>query len=274
MKILNAFNRIRRSLNLPDVTMEPSKNQIPEEILEQIQADDMVIEDETIDEQSDIETDDTDNTIEFSEMEETYIDSIEKEEMDAEYDEGYMQYSSEVVGFGNREIQWNAYRAICSYIDSNSVIDFGCARGDFQAFYQSEYPEQEPLDYVGIDSNLPLVEAGLQIYPGINIIQTDWFNLDESIQRDWAVNIGSCNLRYDTDITTDDIEYTQNTIKKMYAHCTKGLVIMLASDISGNPDGLINYNPGSLLNWAQLEFSNVALDHSMGDDVFCLIIYK
>ena len=38
--------------------------------------------------------------------------------------------------------------------------------------------------------------------------------------------------------------------------------------------GLINHNPGGLFNWAQQEFSNVALDHSVGDDVFCLIIYK
>jgi len=39
-------------------------------------------------------------------------------------------------------------------------------------------------------------------------------------------------------------------------------------------DGLIDHNPGEMLNWAQKEFSNVALDHSLSDDVFCLIIYK
>jgi hypothetical protein len=60
----------------------------------------------------------------------------------------------------------------------------------------------------------------------------------------------------------------------MYQHCTRGVVVLLTSDISGKDDGLINHNPGEFINWAQKEFSNVALDHSSGDDAFCLIIYK
>ena len=39
-------------------------------------------------------------------------------------------------------------------------------------------------------------------------------------------------------------------------------------------DGLINRNPGDILNWAQNEFGNVALDHSFSKDLFILVIYK
>ena len=60
----------------------------------------------------------------------------------------------------------------------------------------------------------------------------------------------------------------------MYKHCTRGVVMMLASTFTSTEDELINYNPGDILNWAKEEFGNVALDHSMGDDVFVLIIYK
>ena len=67
---------------------------------------------------------------------------------------------------------------------------------------------------------------------------------------------------------------SKNTIKAMYDHATKGVVLLLASSLIDIEDGLINHNPGSLFNWAQQEFGNVALDHSVGDDVFCLIIYK
>ena len=41
-----------------------------------------------------------------------------------------------------------------------------------------------------------------------------------------------------------------------------------------NDDGLINRNAGDILNWAQKEFGNVALDHSFSKDLFILVIYK
>jgi hypothetical protein len=270
----NILNRLNRLLKLPEV--EPVKVETPEQ---DAIANMPIIPEETDqpvinDDYDNIEIDPVFDDYDLTEITETEISDEEKAEMDDEFDEGYMQYSSEVVGYENRELQWNAYRVVTSYIDSNSVIDFGCARGDYQAFYQSEYPEQDPLDYVGVESNRLLIEAGTSIYPGINIIEADWFNLDDSIQRDWAVNIASCNLRYDANLTIDDIEYTRNTISKMYQHCTRGLVIMLTSDMSNSVDELINHNPGDMLNWAQKEFGSAAIDHSIGDDAFCLIIYK
>ena len=137
----------------------------------------------------------------------------EKEQMDIEIDKGYLQYSAEVVGFENRELQWNAYRMITSYTDTESIIDFGCGRGDYVAFWKSEM-NNDLLDYVGIDMNSPLINAGLEIYPDINLIQSDWFSLDNTLVRDWAINIGSSNLRYDADTTTSDIDYTKKTIDR------------------------------------------------------------
>lgn len=210
---------------------------------------------------------------EVSSIEEIYATEEEKEQMNDEVDEGYLQYSAEVVGFENRELQWNAYRIATSYIDSNNVIDFGCGRGDFTAFWKSENPTDD-LEYLGVDYNGTLIGVGNEIYPDINLIQSDWFELSEDVQGDWAINIGSCNLRYDADINTPDLAYTQKTITAMYNHCTRGVVVELASKYTSVEDDLINYDPGKMLNWAKEEFGNVAIDHSMGDDVFVLIIYK
>jgi SAM-dependent methyltransferase len=192
-----------------------------------------------------------------------------------EVDEGYLQYSSEVVGFENRELQWNAYRTVLSYIDSNNILDFGCGRGDMYSFSKTD-PDfnSEPLVYTGVDMNDQMIKMGKEIHEDINLINSDWFNLSEDIIADWAVNAGSCNLRYDADIVTTDEEYTKKTITAMYDHCTKGVILLLASSLIDVEDGLVNHNPGSIFNWAQQEFGNVALDHSVGDDVFCLIIYK
>jgi SAM-dependent methyltransferase len=208
-------------------------------------------------------------------MEEIIPTDLEKDNMQAEVDEGYLQYSAEVVGFENRELQWNAYRTVLSYTDSTDILDFGCGRGDMWSFMQTEAPfNEEKYTYTGIDLNEQMIKLGRGIYEGINLISEDWFQLSDQITADWAVNAGSCNLRYDADTITTDEEYTKNTIKAMYNHSTKGVVLLLASSLIDIEDGLINHNPGSIFNWAQQEFGNVALDHSVGDDVFCLIIYK
>ena len=213
------------------------------------------------------------NDIELTEISEIIPTKEEKEEMDIEIDEGYLQYSAEVVGFENREMQWNSYRTIMSYTDSNDILDFGCGRGDLYSFLKTEDPG-EVYTYTGIDMNEPLIKAGNEAHEGINLIHTDWFQLPEKVEADWVVNAGSCNLRYDADLTKDDLTYTQDTIKNMFQHCKKGIILLLASTFTETDDGLVNHNPGELFNWAQEEFGNVAIDHSVGKDVFSLIIYK
>jgi len=189
-------------------------------------------------------------------------------------DPDYLEYSSEAVGFENREQQWETYRIIANYIGKeDSVLDFGCARGDFDRFFNSEF--DVPLNYIGVDMNQQLINAGMKVYNGeVELLCNDWFNLDKNVKQDWAVNIGSSNLRYDADTSRDDMTYLQDTIKSMMQHCEKGSIVLLASMIGGTDDGLINWDPGEVLNWAQKEFGLVALDHTFSNDIFTLIIYK
>lgn len=206
--------------------------------------------------------------------------SITKEEEDqmknpSDYDSDYLEYSPEAVGFPNREEQWNTYRTVVGFVpEGGSILDFGCARGDFERFYKTEY--NESIDYVGIDMNKQLIEAGLKVYnKEVDIRCTDWFKLDNGLKKDWCINVGSCDLRYDANLKKDDIEYMQSTLQVMYHHANKGVVAIFASDQSkAKDDGLINRNAGDLLNWAQKEFGTVALDHTVSNDVFVLIIYK
>ena len=189
-------------------------------------------------------------------------------------DPDYLEYSAEAVGFENREQQWETYRIIANYIGKeDSVLDFGCARGDFDRFFNSEF--DVPLNYIGVDMNQQLINAGMKVYNGeVELLCNDWFNLDKNVKQDWAVNIGSSNLRYDADTSRDDMTYLQDTIKSMMQHCEKGSIVLLASMIGGTDDGLINWDPGEVLNWAQKEFGLVALDHTFSNDIFTLIIYK
>jgi len=192
----------------------------------------------------------------------------------SESDPEYLEYSSEVAGYENREHQWDTYRTIANYIgDDDSVLDFGCARGDFEKFYQSEY--EASLDYTGVDMNQQLIDAGKKVYnEEVDLICKNWFKLDKGLKKDWSINIGSNNLRYDADMTKDDIPYLHDTLHSMVHHSEKGSIILLASDQSDIEDGLINYNAGEVFNWAQKEFGMAAIDHSFSKDLFTLIIYK
>ncbi len=190
---------------------------------------------------------------------------------DASADKEFLETSAEAVGFENREQQWDIYRVMSQYFSpDDSVLDFGCARGDFNSFYLSEY--DATLNYTGIDFNKQLVEAGKKINPDYNLMHGDWMDTQESA--DWCINIGSNDLRYDANLKSSDKDYLLSTIKQMYNCCNSGLAIMLSSDILEQEDGLLTWSAGDLFNSILLDYRTASIDHSYSDAAFTLIIYK
>jgi len=236
--IKNTINNLKQKLSPDQIELEPMQKMV----LEREQLDDIQ---ETINELTEIQ----------------------------EVDTGYLLHSSEIVGYDTREHQWNTYRTVMAYMaEGDSVLDFGCARGDFKSVYESETGNE--LDYIGLELNQSMIDAAAELYPNYDIQKTDWFNIPNTLMADWCINIHSLNLRYDADLTKDNNEYKLATIEQMYNHANKGVIVMVASDIISKDDGLIVTNPGDLLNWAQKTFGNVALDHTFSDELFALIIYK
>tara|TARA_R100001510_G_C7612342_1_gene175475 strand:+ start:175 stop:879 length:705 start_codon:yes stop_codon:yes gene_type:complete len=198
-------------------------------------------------------------------------EEITEEKLNELVDTTFIETTSEAVGFENRESQWNAYRIISQYINpEGSVLDFGCGRGEFKSFFLDEFSYD--LDYTGIDMNKQLIDAGLKINPGYNLLQTDWTKYDGNA--DWCISVGSHDVRYDANLKLSDKEYLLETIKKMYNCAKEGVVIMLASDILRQDEGIITWNAGELLNDILKEFRTAIVDHSFSDALFTLIIYK
>lgn len=192
-------------------------------------------------------------------------------------DPEYLQYSSEIVGYDNREKQWDTYRVVSSYMGDveqySSVLDFGCGRGDYLAFHIQEYGNTG-LNYYGVDLNEPIIEAGKEVNSNFNIEAKDWFDIKGAEEGyDWCININSSNLRYDATMK-EDIEYLHESIRKMYECAKQGVVILMTSMHAGLDDDFINWNPGDLLNWAMEEFGGASIDHSLSKETFSLIIYK
>ena len=214
--------------------------------------------------------------LELEPMQEMVLSKGEREEIQEavqEVDRGYLLHSAEVVGYSDREHQWNTYRTVMAYMaEGESVLDFGCGRGDFKAVHDSETGVE--LDYIGLELNQAMIDASAELYPNYDIQKTDWFKIPSTLTADWCINIHSMNLRYDADLTKTDDDYRLATIEQMFKHANRGVIVMLASDLVSKDDGLITTNPGDLLNWAQKTFGNVALDHTFSDELFALIIYK
>ena len=169
----------------------------------------------------------------------------------------YLEYAPEAVGYGNREQQFGIYSTIATYLgDDDTIMDFGCGRGDFYAWYTQTF-NKEPK-YTGIDLSEPLIEYDIA---------------------DWCINVGSLNMRYDADTVTSDFEYFDKTVLTMFEKAEKGVIILLASDLVNiKEEGISVFNAGDILNRVlKLVTSKngfVALDHSYSDGMFSLIIYK
>jgi hypothetical protein len=192
--------------------------------------------------------------------------------------EDYLEYAPEAVGYDNREQQFGIYSTIAGYIgEEDTIMDFGCGRGDFYAWYTQTY-NVEP-NYRGIDLSEPLVNAGLRVYPNAQIIQGDWFDTAQYDTADWCINVGSLNMRYDADAVTSDMDYFDKTVLTMFDKCEKGAIILLASDlINVDVEGISVFNAGDTLNrvlkLVTPKEGYVAIDHSYSNGMFSLIIYK
>lgn len=187
-------------------------------------------------------------------------------------DDDYLKFSPQVIGYPDQELQTNIYRGISYYIGEDSVLDYGCGRGDFKIFLNAE--TMKDIDYVGIDSNQPLIEAGKSVYGDAVDIRIQNWSEPHDIVKDWAINITGLNLRYDADMTKDDMQYFEYVIDIMMQHANKGVVVMLSSSMYEHEPGIIRYNPGEVLNKMQEKYGACLIDHSIGNLAFALVIYK
>jgi len=158
------------------------------------------------------------------------------------------------------------------YTGASSVLDYGCGRGDFKIFVTSEIGKV--IDYIGMDSNFPLIEAGRAVYgDNVDIREMDW-NTEHDFVKDWCINVMALTLRYDLNLKKSAEEILDETIDIMLQHANVGIAIVLTSDQYDHQEGIIRYNPGDLLNKYQKKYNACVVDHSMGDSAFTLVIYK
>ena len=247
-----------------------NKEQTPEQVFEeQIQA-----REEAESAADNIDLVSEPNQVELDDEIEPTLEELDTMNEPAASDPEYLEYSAEAVGYINREQQWNTYRTIMNYIpEEESILDFGCGRGDIERFNQTEYNNE--IDYIGIDMNQQLIDAGNSAYNNeVDIRCVNWFELKDDVRQDWSINVNSNNMRYDGDTVRSDEQYLYDTIDVMYKHADKGVLILLSSGLPGEEGPLTDHDPGKIFNWVQKKYGTAALDHTISNELFLIAIYK
>jgi len=184
----------------------------------------------------------------------------------------YLKFSPEPLGYPDTMTQIDVYRMVQTYTGYDSILDYGCGRGDFKMYILNDTGRE--IDYVGLEKSIPLYEAGKFIYQdNVDIRQLDWTQPHDVI-KDWCINVTGLNLRYDFDTKKSDIEFFEEAVDIMMQHCEKGVVLVLASDFYQFDPGIITYNPGDLMNQMRKKYGACIVDHAANEALFTLVIYK
>ncbi len=188
----------------------------------------------------------------------------------------YLDTAPEVVGYESVQDQNYIYELVSRLLSSNSIIDFGCGRGDFYSYRLRSTGQF--VDYIGLESNPNLVESGKRLYgDAANIQNVNWFDPAFTDVKDWSVAITTLNTRYDSSSLSDE-EYLMKTIDIMMQHCTVGSVLIVSSKFM--PDNIRNSapytqnDPGDLTNNLIQKYGRVFVDHTFSNSSFLLYILK
>jgi len=186
-----------------------------------------------------------------------------------------LQYSPGAVGFSTQELQFSIYQHVSKYIDADeSIIDFGCGRGDFLAYRINRLGLD--VDYLGIDKDLEIIDAGRSIYKGIQLECLDWNSIEtkwdkKALSKDCAINILSCNVNYDNILNLNSEQYLLNIIDKMMSVSKKGILTFFEKSIIPEDNTFIEYDIKSLTSILTKKY-NITTDYILKDMLLTLVI--
>jgi len=188
----------------------------------------------------------------------------------------YLDTAPEVVGYESIQDQNYIYELVSRLLSSNSIIDFGCGRGDFYNYRLRSTGQF--VDYIGLESNINLVDSGKRLYgDAANIKNISWFDPEFTDTKDWSVAITTLNTRYDGSTLSDE-EYLLRTIDIMMQHCTVGSILIISSKYMPteikNSAPYTQNDPGDITNKLIEKYGRVFVDHTFSNSSFLLYILK
>ncbi|HBG93073.1 MAG: hypothetical protein A2X54_01160 [Nitrospirae bacterium GWF2_44_13] len=184
-------------------------------------------------------------------------------------------FSKKLSLFGDApaSVGWTAagqrlrYECILSLLplQGNSILDFGCGKGDFYGFIGQKGIEAE---YTGIDINKRLIEVAAGNYPEGKFLALDIDSEELTETFDYIIVCGVFNLNIQS-----VKESVETIIKKLFCHTDKTLLFNCLSAHSKTKDtNLVYFDPLEALSTAFKITKSVNLYHShIEGDIFLLL---
>lgn len=124
--------------------------------------------------------------------------------------------------WSNKEVQELRFKILADIgiSSGDSVLDVGCGFGDFANYLAKR---NTPVEFTGIDVSEELLAEGRRQFPDFNLIYGDLFDLNPKDEcYDFVTLSGALNRKFD-----GAIDYTYQTITKMFKACKKGIAFNL-----------------------------------------------
>jgi ubiquinone/menaquinone biosynthesis C-methylase UbiE len=137
-----------------------------------------------------------------------------------------------------------------------SILDVGCAQGDFYQFIRSR---SKTVEYTGIDISSEMIKSARERFPDGCFIQGDFFE-EELPKFDYVIGMGAFSLKVEWQ---DD--YIRKAIRRMWNISRRGICFTLCSD-RGEQNGkykeMYYYSPSNILSECLEHTSRVILNHA------------
>lgn len=126
-------------------------------------------------------------------------------------------------------------------LDGKSCLDVGCGSGDLSVLLR----KLGAKEYLGIDMYEPAIQSARQKYPRETFILDDFLKIKLSKIFDYVFCSGSLTVK----LATDNYEFLEATVAKMWKATRIGLVFNILTDEDRSPDkDLFFYNVDKVLN--------------------------
>ena len=161
-------------------------------------------------------------------------------------------------------------------LDGASILDIGCGFGDLLDYLHHSYPEAS-FEYTGIDLMKEFIDVARDKHPGIEFVNTDFFEFGSDRKYKYIVNCG-CFTFLDPKNEEESYGYIDNFITKALDQCSEDGVCIchfLTDKVDfRTSEEDFHVSPEKILNLAYTHSRRVVLDNSVFPFEACLFIYK
>jgi SAM-dependent methyltransferase len=191
-----------------------------------------------------------------------------------DFSEDYLLNAPEIAGWMSTNEQELLFSALLLfYSPSYSVLDVGCGRADLYGYLRRFFPEQDDINYTGIDFNANMISVAERKYPVLlnKLSGNDILTATTLDRHDWVFGSGLFNLNDHPDM----FEYGKSVIDKMYENATIGVAFNLLTGLpedlnQSDIDQLVVHNTADWLNYLVSKYTKVVCrtDYMVGDVTF------